>query len=66
MKLIRFLASFSCIWFVGEIPALSEKFSLVELSNYLNRLNALKANVRQVAEDGCVARGSLVIKKTDR
>ena len=66
MKLIRFVASFSCIWFFGTIPVLSERFSLVELSNYFNRLNTFQANFRQFADDGSVASGILFIKKPGR
>ena len=66
MKLIRFVASFSCIWFFGTIPVLSERFSLVELSNYFNRLNTFQANFRQFADDGSVANGILFIKKPGR
>ena len=66
MKVIWFLASFSCIWFLGAIPALSEKFSLVELSNYFNRLKTFQANFRQFADDGSVASGILSIKKPGR
>ena len=66
MKLIRFLASFSCIWFLGAIPALSEKFSLVELSNYFNQLNTFQASFRQFSDDGSVAKGILFIKKPGR
>jgi outer membrane lipoprotein-sorting protein len=66
MKLIRFVASFSCIWFFGTIPVLSEGFSLVELSNYFNRLNTFQANFRQFADDGSVANGTLFIKKPGR
>ena len=66
MKLIRFVASFSCIWFLGAIPALSEKFSLVELSNYFNQLNTFQASFRQFADDGSVASGILFIKKPGR
>ena len=60
MKLIRFVASFSCIWFLGTIPVLSERFSLVELSNYFNRLNTFQANFRQFSDDGSVANGILL------
>ena len=66
MKLIRFLVSFSCIWCLGVIPALSEKFSLIELSDYFNRLNTFQANFRQFADDGSVANGILSIKKPGR
>ena len=66
MKLIRFLVSVSCIWFLGVIPALSEKFSLIELSDYFNRLNTFQANFRQFADDGSVASGILFIKKPGR
>jgi outer membrane lipoprotein-sorting protein len=66
MKLIRFLVSFSCIWFLGAIPVLSERFSLFELSNYFNRLNTFQANFRQFADDGSVANGILFIKKPGR
>ena len=66
MKLISFLVSFSCIWCLGVIPALSEKFSLIELSDYFNRLNTFQANFRQFADDGSVARGILFIKKPGR
>jgi outer membrane lipoprotein-sorting protein len=59
MKLIRFLVIFSCIWFLGVIPALSEKFSLIELSDYFNRLNTFQANFSQFADDGSVANGIL-------
>ena len=66
MKLISFLVSFSCIWCLGVIPALSEKFSLIELSDYFNRLNTFQANFRQFADDGSVANGILSIKKPGR
>ena len=66
MKLIRSLVSFCCVWFLGVTPALSEKFSLVELSNYFNRLNTFQANFRQFADDGSVASGILFIKKPGR
>ena len=66
MKLISFLVSFSCIWCLGVIPALSEKFSLIELSDYFNRLNTFQANFRQFADDGSVASGILFIKKPGR
>ena len=66
MKLIKFLVSFCCIWFWGVIPALSEKFSLVELSNYFNRLDTFQANFRQFSDDGSVAKGILFIKKPGR
>ena len=45
---------------------LSERFSLVELSNYFNRLNTFQANFRQFADDGSVANGTLSIKKPGR
>ena len=45
---------------------LSERFSLVELSNYFNRLNTFQANFRQFADDGSVAYGILFIKKPGR
>jgi outer membrane lipoprotein-sorting protein len=66
MKLIKFLVSFCCIWFWGVIPALSEKSSLVELSNYFNRLDTFQANFRQFSDDGSVAKGILFIKKPGR
>ncbi|MDB3860701.1 outer membrane lipoprotein carrier protein LolA [Paracoccaceae bacterium] len=66
MKLISFLVSFSCIWCLGVIPALSEKFSLIELSDYFNRFNTFQANFRQFADDGSVANGILSIKKPGR
>ncbi|MDG2430548.1 MAG: outer membrane lipoprotein carrier protein LolA, partial [Paracoccaceae bacterium] len=66
MKLISFLVSFSCIWCLGVIPALSEKFSLIELSDYFNRLITFQANFRQFADDGSVANGILSIKKPGR
>ena len=66
MKLIKFLVSFCCIWFWGVIPALSEKFSLVELSNYFNRLDTFQASFRQFSDDGSVAEGILFIKKPGR
>ena len=66
MNLIRFLVSFSCIWFLGVIPAFSEKFSLIELSDYFNRLNTFQANFHQFADDGSVANGTLFIKKPGR
>ena len=66
MKLIKFLVSFCCIWFWGVIPALSEKSSLVELSNYFNRLDTFQASFRQFADDGSVASGILFIKKPGR
>ena len=66
MKLISFLVSFSCIWCLGVIPALSEKFSLIELSDYFKRLNTFQANFRQFADDGSVASGILFIKKPGR
>ena len=66
MKLIKFLVSFCCIWFWGVIPALSEKSSLVELSNYFNRLDTFQASFRQFSDDGSVAKGILFIKKPGR
>jgi outer membrane lipoprotein-sorting protein len=66
MKLIRFLVSFSCICFLGVVPAFSEKFSLIELSDYFNQLNTLQANFLQFADDGSVANGILSIKKPGR
>jgi outer membrane lipoprotein-sorting protein len=66
MKLIKFLISFCCIWFCGVIPALSEKSSLVELSNYFNRLDTFQASFRQFSDDGSVAKGILFIKKPGR
>ena len=66
MKLIRFLVSFSCICFLGVVPAFSEKFSLIELSDYFNQLNTLQANFLQFADDGSVANGTLSIKKPGR
>jgi outer membrane lipoprotein-sorting protein len=66
MKLIKFLVSFCYLWFWGVIPALSEKSSLVELSNYFNRLDTFQASFRQFSDDGSVAKGILFIKKPGR
>ena len=66
MKLIRFLVSFSCICFLVVVPAFSEKFSLIELSDYFNQLNTLQANFLQFADDVSVANGILSIKKPGR
>ena len=66
MKLIRFLISFSCIWSWGVIPALSEKFSLVELSNYFNTFDTFQADFHQFSDDGSVASGVILIKKPGR
>ena len=46
--------------------ASAEKFSLVELSNYFNKLDTFQANFRQFSDDGSEAKGVIQIKKPGR
>jgi outer membrane lipoprotein-sorting protein len=66
MKLNRFLVSFSCIWFLEATPAFSERFSLVELSNYFNTFDTFQADFHQLSDDGSAASGVILIKKPGR
>ena len=66
MKLNRLLVSFSCIWFLEALPAFSERFSLVELSNYFNTFDTFQADFHQFSDDGSVASGVILIKKPGR
>ena len=66
MKLIRFVVNFLCIWLLGMNLASAEKFSLVELSNYFNKLDTFQANFRQFSDDGSEAKGVILIKKPGR
>ena len=66
MKLIGFVVNFLCIWLLGMNLASAEKFSLVELSNYFNKLDTFQANFRQFSDDGSEAKGVIQIKKPGR
>ena len=66
MKLIGFVVNFLCIWLLGMNLANAEKFSLVELSNYFNKLDTFQANFRQFSDDGSEAKGVIQIKKPGR
>ena len=66
MKLIRFIINFLCIWLLGMNLASAEKFSLVELSNYFNKLDTFQADFRQFSDDGSEANGVILIKKPGR
>ena len=64
MKLIGFVVNFLCIWLLGMNLASAEKFSLVELSNYFNKLNTFKADFRQFSDDGSEAKGFIPVSYT--
>ena len=66
MKLTRFVVNFLCIWLFGMNLASAEKFSLVELSNYFNKLDTFQAYFRQFSDDGSEAKGVILIKKPGR
>ena len=66
MKLIGLVVNFLCIWLLGMNLANAEKFSLVELSNYFNKLDTFQANFRQFSDDGSEAKGVIQIKKPGR
>ncbi len=66
MKLLRFIGNFLCIWLLGMKLASAEKFSLVELSDYFNKLDTFQANFHQFSDDGSEANGVILIKKPGR
>ena len=66
MKFIRFIVNFLCIWLLGVKLASAEKFSLVELSDYFNKLYTFQADFRQFYDDGSEANGVILIKKPGR
>ena len=63
---MKFVAIFFCIWLFGIKLASAEKFSLVELSNYLNTFDTFRADFHQFSDDGSVASGVILIKKPGR
>ena len=66
MMLLRFIGNFLCIWLLGMKLASAEKFSLVELSDYFNKLDTFQADFRQFYDDGSEANGVILIKKPGR
>ena len=63
---MKFIAILFCIWLLGMNLASAEKFSLVELSNYFNKLDTFQADFRQFSDDGSEAKGVILIKKPGR
>jgi outer membrane lipoprotein-sorting protein len=53
-----------CLWPAAGVAA--EQLSLAEISNYLNGLQTLKSDFRQINDDGSVSTGTLYIRRPGR
>jgi outer membrane lipoprotein-sorting protein len=53
-----------CLWPATGVAA--EQLSLAEISNYLNGLQTLKSDFRQINDDGSVSTGTLYIRRPGR
>lgn len=62
----RILLAAPALLLASAVPALAEKLSLNEISAYLNSITSAGADFTQIADDGTISTGKILIKRPGR
>ena len=63
MRFARFTIAPLVAFVMGAFPTLAEKLPLGQISNYLNGLKTVEAQITQINDDGSISTGKLFIKR---